>query len=102
MVRSPVETIAPHAAPNVQFIRQSIKKRMRWKIVMESGVENGHLRYRRQQAAHVSDPREIHRIVQRSQKADGFHVCKSFLGYESRIGKLLSSMHDTMHDHRQI
>ena len=101
-VRPSVESVAAHALRLVILVRQTVKIRVGRQRVVKRGVEHGHVRRGREHPARLSDAGDIHRIVQRRERVQAFHLRENRVIDHHRLGESLAAMHHAMADHANL
>src|SRR5262245_32456846 len=95
LMRCSMEAIAANTF-FIIFVRQSVEKSVSRQGVMEGGVKYGHVWYGREEAAHLANPCEIHRVVQWSERAERFNLSDNFAGDNCPFREFFSTMNNSM------
>ena len=69
-MRRTVETVTAHALLLVELVRQTVEEGLARQRGVKSGVEDRHVRHGGKDAARFADAGEVHRIVQRRERAE--------------------------------
>ena len=72
---------------------------MIWEGGVERRVENGDMRYRREEAARFQNSGDVDRIMERRERAQRFQVGEDIAVNQDRAGELLATVHDAVPDH---
>jgi hypothetical protein len=102
MMRRTVESITAHAFLLMERVRQTIEVGVSRQSVMKRRVENGHVRHRRKQTAHLVNPGDHHRIVQGRERIERFDLREQFVRDECAFRELLATVDQTMNDQTDV
>src|SRR5688572_25127783 len=69
---------------------------------MESGVEYGNVRNRREDSPHLANSGYVDGIVQGRQGTNSLQLGKNRICYQRRLAEALTAVNNPMHDHANV